>query len=63
MKDENVYIIKKYPDNKTGVSKSRIYDMNHLHIYMEEMEIGEKVIIKKGKNKIEFEKNDVIKKC
>tara|TARA_Y100000310_G_C20224570_1_gene597305 strand:- start:132 stop:329 length:198 start_codon:yes stop_codon:yes gene_type:complete len=46
MTDKNTYIIREYPDNKTKVSRSRVYDKQHFIIYLKEMETGEEVKFK-----------------
>lgn len=55
-KDKNTYIIRSYPDNKTGVSRSRVYDIKHLIEYLKEMEVGEERIIKNNKRECRIKK-------
>ena len=57
--DKNTYIIKKYPDNKTGYSRSIVYDKQHFMSYLQEMKTGEVVKLKNHKYEIEIEKVDV----
>ena len=56
MEDKNTYIIREYPNNKTGYSKSRVYNKRHFISYLQEMEIGETVKFKNHQGVYEVKK-------
>ena len=56
MVDKNTYIIKEYLDNKSGYSRSKVYDKQHFISYLKEMEVGEKVKFKNHKGIYEIKK-------
>ncbi len=60
MVDKNTYVIREYPDNKTGYSKNRIYDEQDFIGYLQEMKVGETIKFKNHKGVYEIKK---IKDC
>ena len=54
--DKNTYIIKQFPNNNSGYSRSRVYNKSHFICYLKEMEVNETVQFRNYRGVFEIKK-------